>query len=119
MRSRNLAGALEAVIGAIWVDQGLEPTTKFVLAQLQDQMSKISAGGQSRDYKSRLQELSQARWREQPRYHTVEQKAPNGDRLFTAEAMVDGQVMGMGTGSSKRAAQREAAKEALERLAEE
>ena len=116
MRPSNLGSSLEAVIGAILLDRGLEEARKFILAQLGDGIRNAGSEGPRRDYKSLLQELSQARWKVQPSYRTEEEQNPDGTRVFAAEVMVDGRVVGKGTGNSKQVAQKRAAKEALESL---
>ncbi|MFQ5934124.1 MAG: ribonuclease III [Dehalococcoidia bacterium] len=118
-RSSNLARALEAVIGAILLDQGLDAARSFILAQLEDKLRRAGREGPRKDYKSQLQERAQARWRVQPTYATSEELAADGTKRFTAVVMVDGRVLGSGDGPSKRTAQRHAAREALERLGEQ
>jgi ribonuclease-3 len=68
------------------------------------------------DYKSELQELIQAREQQTPTYHLVEATGPDHDRTFTMEVRLGGTVFGRGSGRSKKAAESEAARSALERL---
>ena len=116
-KPRNLAGALEALIGAILLDQGMEAARRFILEQLEEEMERAGASWQVKDYKSQLQQLSQARWKVQPTYTTEEEEKPPDTRIFVAHALVDGRTLGRGTGLSKQAAQMEAARDALETMA--
>ena len=111
-----LACALEAVIGGIWLDQGIDSAKNFVLTHFQDRLIEASVKGDRRDYKTRLQELSQARWGIAPEYKTLEKTADVSSPIFIAEAMVSGKVLGTGSGFSKQTAQLEAAKAALDLL---
>ena len=115
-KPRNLAGALEAIIGAVWLDAGLEATRVFVTQALKARIETVSDGGGETDYKSRLQELTQARLQVQPRYETIQQLSETGDPIFATKVIIGGRSMGRGTGASKREAQREAARQALERF---
>ena len=115
-RARNLAGALEAVMGAVLLDQGLEVARQFILTQLEEDIEKAGKIGPRRDYKSLLQEVVQAQWKAHPIYSMGEEPDPNGSKVFTAEARVGDRVLGRGAGKTKRMAQRRAAQDALERL---
>ena len=115
-KPRNLAGALEALIGAILLDRGMEAARRFILEQLEEEMERAGASGQVKDYKSQLQHLSQARWKVQPTYTTEEEETSPDPRVFVAHAVVDGRTLGQGTGLAKQAAQMEAARDALERM---
>ena len=115
-RPRNVGRALEAVIGAILLDSGLEPARAFVLTQLGEDLHRAGEEGIRKDYKSQLQELTQARWKVHPIYTVSEEQDADDTRRFVAEVLVDGRVMGRGTGPTKQAAQRHAAREALRQL---
>ena len=112
----NLAGALEAVIAAIFLDQGLNTTTDFVLRLFNAELQKVISHGAGVDYKSQLQELVQSRHQLAPIYRLVEAVGPDHDRRFTVEVMVGDAVLGSGTGKSKKSAETEAARSALERI---
>ena len=112
----NLAGALEAVIGAIYIDQGL-PTARKVTLRLLDREYKAAVSlGTGSDYKSELQEIIQAREQRTPSYSLVESTGPDHDRRFTVEVKVGTTLLGRGSGKSKKAAENEAARDALEKL---
>ena len=112
----NLAGAIEAVIGAIFLDQGLAQARDFTLRLLETDLSEAVARGDSVDYKSELQELTQAREQQTPTYHVIESTGPEHDKRFTVEVRVGDTLLGWGSGKSKKAAESEAARSALEKL---
>ena len=112
----NLAGALEAVIAAIFLDQGLNTTTDFAQRLFNAELRKVISHGAGFDYKSRLQELLQTRKYQTPVYHLVEAVGPDHDRRFTVEVRVGDTVLGIGSGKSKKKAETEAARSALEQL---
>ncbi len=112
----NLAGTLEAVIAAIFLDQGLDTTTDFILRLFNAEMQKVISYGSGVDYKSQLQELIQIKQAQTPVYHLVEAAGPDHDRRFTVEVRVGDTVLGRGSGKSKKRAETEAARSALEQL---
>jgi len=112
----NLAGGLEAVIAAIFLDQGSAAAKEFILRLFEKELEKLVLKGGKADYKSQLQEYIQAREQQPPSYYIVEAKGPDHDRRFTVEVKVGGRILGRGTGKSKKAAETEAARSALERL---
>ncbi|GAB4325948.1 MAG: ribonuclease III [Dehalococcoidia bacterium] len=115
-RDRNLAGALEALIGAIYRAHGYRAARSFIVRALKPELQRIEDVGAQIDPKSALQHLVQARWHEPPEYVTVEEEDGGTPRRFVVEVRVSGQVLGSGSGASKREAQREAAREAVRRL---
>ena len=112
----NLAGALEAVIGAIFLDQGSAITRDFILRLLNTELQKVVSQGAGVDYKSQLQELIQAREQQTPVYRVVEAIGPDHDKRFTVEVRVGDTVLGRGSGRGKKAAETEAARSALEQF---
>jgi len=112
----NLAGALEAVIAATFLDQGLNTTTDFILRLFNAELRKVISNGAGVDYKSQLQELLQTKKYQTPVYHLVEAVGPDHDRRFTVEVSVGDTVLGRGSGKSKKMAETEAARSALEQL---
>ena len=113
----NLAGALEAVIAAIYLDQGLSTSKDFILRLLEPELQKVVSQGTVVDYKSQLQELLQAREQQTPVYRVVEATGPDHDKRFTVEVIAGDTVLGRGSGKGKKAAETEAARMALEQLA--
>jgi len=112
----NLAGALEAVIGAAFLDQGLVATRDFILKLWDKELKKALIHGEKFDSKSRLQELMQARWQQIPTYHVVEEAGPEHDKVFTIEVRAGDSVLGKGSGKGRKRAETEAARVALEDL---
>ncbi|MFP3879446.1 MAG: ribonuclease III [Dehalococcoidia bacterium] len=112
----NLANAMEALIGAVYLEQGLVQARSFVLRQLKRELERIRAGKRIPNYKALLQELFQGRKRPAPVYHLVDAIGPDHDRQFTTEILVDGEALARGTGRSKKAAETEAARAAWEKL---
>jgi ribonuclease-3 len=116
-RQSNLSSALEAVIGAILIDQGYAVAKEFVLGLLTGMVVKIGQEESIRDYKSKLQVLVQAEQRIAPVYRIVEETGPAHDKIFTVEVVVGDAVLGRGCGKGKRAAEQKAAQAALENWA--
>ena len=115
-RQRNLACALEAVIGAVFIDRGFEVAREFVLRMLASEFEPAISGKLGRDPKSELQEIVQAQKQQLPIYQVVDSIGPDHEKIFTIEVLVDSVLLGRGTGKSKRGAEQEAARVALERL---
>ncbi len=112
----NLAGALEAMIAAIFLDQGPIVTRDFILRLFDEELQKVASRGARVDYKSQLQELLQSREQQTPVYQLVDAVGPDHDRRFTVEVRADDTVLGKGSGKSKKVAETEAAGAALEQL---
>jgi ribonuclease-3 len=112
----NLAGALEAIIAAIFLDQGLITARDFVLKLEEKELNKALSRGVEPDYKSQLQELIQARHQQTPAYRVIEAVGPAHDRRFTVEVSIGDTVLGQGAGKSKKLAEAEAARSALDQL---
>lgn len=112
----NLAGALEAVIGAIFLDRGSATTRDFTLRLIDKELNKALTQEVAADYKSQLQELIQSRQQQTPTYKVIEAVGPDHDRTFTVEVKVGDTVLGRGSGKSKRTAEAEAARSALDYL---
>jgi ribonuclease-3 len=109
-----LADAVEAVIGAIYLDGGVEPAGKVILRLWSTRVAERAKQPGVKDYKTRLQELV-ARDGHRPEYE-VEGSGPDHDRRFAAVVSVDGTEWGTGEGRSKKEAEQAAAMMALERL---
>jgi ribonuclease-3 len=115
-KSVNLAGALEAVIAAIYLDKGLAAARDCILRILGPEIIKAMSQGAGVDYKSQLQELVQAKGQSTPVYQLIEASGPDHLKEFTVEVRVGDTVLGRGSGKSKKAAEGEAARIALEHL---
>ena len=115
-RTRSLAGALEAVVGAVLLDQGHEAAEQFVLRILDDEISNASSVESMKDPKSLLQEFLQAAGRPLPEYRVAGSEGPDEARVWRIEALLDGKVVASGEGRRKLDAERQAATRALEIL---
>jgi len=115
-RAAMLSDAFEALLGAIYLDQGLEATRRFFLPFLQSHLEAFSAETSLRDAKTRLQEWAQAVYHETPSYVTVRQTGPDHAKQFTVKVLIMGQVRGRGVGHSKQAAEQAAAEAALDAI---
>jgi ribonuclease-3 len=118
-RERNLAGALEALIGAIYEAHGYRIARALVLRLFGPELKQLQREGAEMDAKSALQHIVQARWHEPPDYVTVEEWPGGSGRRFLVEVRAGGNSLGRGEGASKREAQQSAAREAVARLADE
>jgi len=110
-----LADCLEAIIAAVYLSLGIAPATSFVIDLLAGPIAHIAAEGRLGDPKNQLQELAARLGLALPSYH-VHDKGPDHAKVFSAEVTVDGSVLGYGSGSSKKHAERIAAAAALELL---
>lgn len=115
-RESNLANTSEALIGAIYLDQGLCQVKEFVLRQLKPFLEKTKHGDISPNYKALLQELIQSEKLLPPVYHVTEATGPDHDKQFAVEVLMEDNILGSGTGKSKKAAEMEAAHSAWEKL---
>ncbi len=111
-RALNLGRALEAVIGAYFLDAGLKPARRLILRLLGSELGAVDAGPEL-DAKSSLQQLAQAVLRVTPEYVTVAEEGPEHERAFVVEVRLGAGVAGTGRGRNKRIAQQEAAQNAL------
>ncbi len=115
-RPRNLACAMEALIGAVLLDQGVDAAAGFILRLFDTSIQHSVEDGVANDYKSRLQELVQAIRQERPVYRLVGEEGPDHNRKFWVEVIINGMTLGVGSGRSKQLAEKDAAKKALEKL---
>jgi ribonuclease-3 len=116
-RQQILADALEAVIGAVYLDQGPDVAREFVLDILTEELEYLDDRMETKDDKSRLQEVAQALYRATPNYRTVGASGPHHDRDFIVEVSIKNEPFGRGIGKNKQAAEQEAARRALEWIA--
>ena len=112
-RPSILADAFEAVIAAIYLDGGLEAARKHVLKFIPDDIDKKSLTAFS-DYKTILQEVIQKNPEEKVEYILADQTGPDHNKAFKVQVCLNSNVIGTGTGKSKKEAEQMAAKEALE-----
>jgi len=116
MKSRNyiLANAVEALIGAIYLDQGYDVAAAFVHERIILKLPEILESHSYLDAKTNFQELTQAKVGLTPTYKVLEEIGPDHDKKFTIGVFVGGDMAGTGTGSSKQEAQMSAAQDALD-----
>ncbi len=114
---RTLAGAFEALLGALYLDQGFESTRGFVDGILDRDIDRLLSTRDLTNYKGLLQEAIQQSDTHLPEYVVLSEKGPDHDRVFVIEARHRGEPIGRGNGRSKRIAEQAAAKDALQRMA--
>ncbi|MCJ7792869.1 MAG: ribonuclease III [Candidatus Marinimicrobia bacterium] len=110
-----LANTLEAVIGAIFLDQGIDQTILFIKTHLTPFLEKIVSLGEFKDSKSLLQDKIQEKNKETPIYKTLEEIGPDHDKTFTVGVYAQGQFLAQAQGKNKQEAEEKAAKNALEK----
>jgi ribonuclease III len=112
-RSALLCDTFEAVIGALYLDAGIDAVLNFMSPLLDIASDEVLALRKTEDPKSLFQEWAQSEGYSAPQYVTRSAMGPDHSKLFEVEAMVNGKVFGSGTGNSKQAAAKAAAKDAL------
>lgn len=115
-RQALLCGTFEALVGALYLNQGLEAVSDFVEPFLVDAAYPILASHREQDPKSLLQEWAQAQGYGPPVYRTLNATGPEHEKLFEVEVLVNGEPYAQGAGHSKQAAAKSAAHNALEAL---
>lgn len=113
-RLQILANSFEAVIGALYLDQGYEPSRKFIERTIVSTLDLILESGSWMDPKSHLQELSQSAEGFTPIYKVLTEDGPDHDKIFSIGVFVNGVLRGKGEGPSKQVGQQQAASEALQ-----
>jgi ribonuclease-3 len=111
-----LADALEAVLGALWIDGGPEPVRRVFTTEFADEIAEAVEAGGDDNPKGDLQERLQQEWKESPRYELIEESGPPHARHFTVAVFRGNSRLGEGQGASKREAEIQAARCALARL---
>jgi ribonuclease-3 len=111
-RHSNLANAMEAVLGAVYLDGGLAPVEKIVIPWLEGQAPATL----DIDHKSALQELIQKKHKRPPDYELTGETGPEHNKVFTVRVHLGKKTLGLGTGKNKKEAQQAAARNALDYL---
>lgn len=111
-----MANTYEALIGAIFLDQGLEVTKSVIKQTLLMLFTNELKSGPPKDAKSKLQELVQEKRKESPSYKILATKGPDHAKEFIVAVYIGGKEFGQGQGNSKQIAEEQAAKQAVERL---
>jgi ribonuclease-3 len=119
VRPNNLCGAFEALIGALYVDAGLEAARAFLEPKLRARLETTLNTELDKDARSLLQERIQSRFGQTPVYRVSDVSGPEHAREFTVEVLLDERVIGIGAGRSKQAASQAAASAALKLLDED
>ncbi len=111
-----LADALEALIGAYYIDSGFKHAFDFVQAFMLREIERVLDDKHRKDYKTLLQELSQKSYRQYPTYELVKRTGPDHERLFWIQVSLADRIYGPGTGKNKKEAEQQAAKIAYDAL---
>lgn len=111
-----LANTYEALLGAIYIDQGLETTSEVIKKTLLVLFANELKSGPPKDAKSNLQEIAQEKFKQSPHYEILKTKGPDHAKEFTVAVYIKGKQYGKGTGGSKQIAEEQAAAETLEQL---
>ena len=115
-RAKNylLANAFEAIIGAIYLDSGYEIARDFVHTHLLKKIAHIVANRLDIDSKTKIQEVTQSKYKVTPVYEVIEEEGPDHDKRFTVVVKINGKEIGKGFGTSKQKAEEDAAKSGIE-----
>ena len=111
-----LADAMEAVLGAIYLDSNLEKATEVLLPLLKSRIVAAAGREGKKDYKTTLQEYIQRNGQAEIRYVTVGESGPDHDKTYDVEVYVNGEKRGSGSGRNKKSAEQEAARDAIEHI---
>ena len=111
-----LADAMEAIIGAFYLDSGVAAAQEFVLRSLRPEIARVASNTHRQDFKTLLQQLAQKRFRSHPRYRVVRREGPDHDRTFWIAVQLGGHTYGPGSGKNKKAAEQQAAARAYAAL---
>ena len=117
-RPSLLASTFEAVAGALYLDLGFELVRDWLIELADPELAAEAPIGALKSPKSRLQEFTQRRSGERPSYRVTDATGPDHERSFRIEVWVDGELLGVGEGPSRRSAETAAAAQAIERLRE-
>ena len=114
VRKAIMADSVEALIAAIYFDGGLEFAEKFIIENLKDEAEIASKNVGVKDYKTVLQEKLQIHGEVQIKYEIIKEEGPDHEKIFTAQVSCNGNKLAIGEGKSKKLAEMEAARKALE-----
>lgn len=112
-RPANLCAAFEALVGALYLDQGIDTVRRWAIPMIAARHVSVDLDTSLKDAKSRLQEHAQANLGSTPRYRIILESGPDHAKVFTAQVSVNDEVWGMGQGRNKQTAQQAAAQQAL------
>lgn len=115
-RKTNLCAAFEALVGALYLDQGVDAVRDFVLPMLETRLDKVIEEASYQDARTQLQEWSQAELGITPSYDIIGESGPDHEKEYEAEVVINDEISGRGVGRSKRAAAQAAARDALQSI---
>lgn len=115
-RQYLLANTYESLLGAIYLDLGIEASTKFIHKNLLPHLKSIIEQKLYKDYKSQLQEIAQAKFNITPTYKIISEEGPDHTKTFETGAYLDRKLLSKGRGESKQVSEQKAAKLALDKL---
>lgn len=115
-RKALLCGTFEALVGALYLDAGLNAVEEFIEPKLDHAVYKIMSSRADQDPKSVFQEWVQSKGFGPPSYHTISEQGPDHEKVFEVEVQVNGKTYGRGRGHTKQAAAKAAAREAIASL---
>lgn len=111
-----LANTYEAVLGAIFIDGGIEKAKEFITKTILDNQNEYVGTQGLKDPKSKLQEFMQEKYKVSPDYRIVDEQGPDHEKMYTSAVYLHGEVVSKGKGRSKQEAEKDAAQKALEAL---
>jgi len=112
----NILCTLEALIGALYLDGGLKPASKFINKVFHPELQLVKEGKGSKDYKSIFQQIVLKKLKTTPSYKIISEIGPDHKKHFIVEALISGKRYGVGSGSNKKSAEQLSAKEAISTL---
>jgi ribonuclease-3 len=111
-----LSDALEAIMGAVYLDSGYEKTRKVLLSLFKEKLENVIKSGDFYDYKTELQEKSQFLYGILPEYRVIKQQGEEHKRIFTVAVFINGEKLGVASGKRKKEAETLAAQKALDKI---
>ncbi len=115
-KSANLAGAMEAVFAAIYLDAGFKQAGKLILRLFKTEMKEVTKHSEVVDYKSQLQDVLQSKYHKPPVYSVLKVTGPDHARQYTVGVTINNKLLGEGSGNSKQSAEVAAARDAIQSL---
>lgn len=111
-----IADTLEALIGGIYLDQGIDEVRKFIEKLILKDIDKIVEKGELKDVKSKLQEKIQEKYKTSPNYKTMKEEGPDHAKIYTVGVYLKDSLLATGVSSSKQEAEKKAAEKAIEKI---
>lgn len=111
-----IADVVESIVGAIYIEKGLLYVEKFIITHLDKYIVEYIKSGDNKDYKTKLQHITQAIFAVEPKYVLKEQKGPDHDKTFLMHVIIKNSLFGKGKGKTKKKAEQSAAFSAIKRL---